>query len=99
MQEMSGDPLLVVGGRSYVVAVTPATLLKVVVPGMLMNDEQKGLAEALLDFRARSTLSLLHTILSTITGLGSLPLMRTSRAKTDVYSDRVRNRIGRCIMF
>ena len=64
-------------------AVTPATLLKVVVPGILIKEEQKGLAEALFALSARRTLSLLQAILLTIVGSGFLPRIRTSPAKVD----------------
>ena len=60
---------------AHVVAVTPATLLKVVTPGILIKEEQKGLAETLFDLSARRTLSLLQTILLTIADSGFLPLI------------------------
>ena len=67
--------------KAHIVAVTPATLLKVVVTGISIKEEQKGLAEALLAFSARRTLSLLQTILFATFSSGIRPRMRTSLAR------------------
>jgi len=72
----------------HVVAVTPATLLKMVDPGMWIKVEQKGVAEALFALRARRTLSLLQTARLAMAASACLPRMRgTSFAKADACID------------